>query len=342
MKVAAGILGSGIYLPERVLANSALADRFGLTPDWILERTGIRQRHVAAHHQACSDLAIAAARQALENASTTPEEIGLVIVATATGDYRSPSTAALVQAALAIPNALCFDLSSACSGFVHGLMVACSLVISRQCVKALVIGAEVMSRVVDPQDLATAILFGDGAGAVVVGPVPEGYGLLATDAGSDGSEYALAFVPAGGSRMPDTLENLSRGMQFLRMDGIYLFMWAMRILGDSVLRVIRIAHLELDDIDLIIPHQANRRIIEAAAGRLDLPMEKMVLNLEHCGNTSTASIPIALHDALAEGRVRHGDRLVLTGFGGGVSWGSVLLRWHSIKNDQNQKKGKKQ
>jgi len=338
MRVAAGILGTGAYLPEHVLDNSELAVRFGLTPDWILERTGIRQRRIAAPEQACSDLAIAAARQALKNASIAPEEIGLVIVATATGDFRSPATAALVQTALAIPNALCFDLSAACSGFVHGLTVACGLVESGQCCNALLIGAEVMSSVINPDDLNTAILFGDGAGAVVIGAVPEGYGLLATDAGSDGSEYALSYVSAGGSRMPVTAETLSSGKQFMQMDGVQLFMFAMRVLGDSVMRVIRSADFTMDDINLIIPHQANRRIIEAAAARLNLPMEKMVLNLENYGNTSAASIPIALHEAVFDSRIKHGDRIVMAGFGAGLSWGSVLIHWHSDGSDHIHKK----
>ena len=321
--MAAGIVGTGVYLPEQLLGNEELAERFGLTPEWILERTGIRQRHIAVPGQACSDLAIVAGRQALENAATLPGEIGLVIVATSTGDCRAPATAAIVQAALGIPNALCFDLSAACSGFVYGVTVACSLVMSGECDKALVIGAEVMSRVVDQADLNTAILFGDGAGAVVVGPVADGYGLLATDAGSDGSEYALVSIPGGGSRMT------GGGMQFLQMDGVHLFMFAMRVLGDSALRVIKNACLLPEDIDLFIPHQANLRIIEAAAGRLNLPMEKTVLHLEHCGNTSAASIPIALHEAVLSGRIRPGDRVVMTGFGAGLSWGSCLLRWHS-------------
>lgn len=327
--MAAGIVGTGAYLPEQVLGNEELAERFGLTPEWILERTGIRQRHIAAPGQACSDLAIAAGRQALENAATLPEEIGLVIVATSTGDCRAPATAAIVQAALGIPNALCFDLSAACSGFVYGLTVACSLVVSGECGKALVIGAEVMSRVVDPADLNTAILFGDGAGAVVVGPVAEGFGLLATDAGSDGSEHALVSIPGGGSRMTAVPGKPSGGMLFLQMDGVHLFMFAMRVLGDSALRVIKNAGLSPEDIDLFIPHQANLRIIEAAAGRLDLPMEKTVLHLEHCGNTSAASIPIALHEAVRNGCIGPGDRVVMTGFGAGLSWGSCLLRWHS-------------
>jgi 3-oxoacyl-[acyl-carrier-protein] synthase-3 len=318
-----------------------LAQRFAVSTEWIFERSGIHTRRIAASGQACSDLAIAAGRHALADAGTAPEEIGMVIVATSTGDYPTPATAALVQHALGIPSAVCFDLSAACTGFVYGLVLGCHAVSCGFTGKVLLIGAETLSRIVNPADRDSAILFGDGAAAVVIGSVPEEFGLLATDVGTLGSEYAAVMIPAGGSRLPTSAATLAEQLQYLRMDGNRIFMLAMRALGDSVLRVIDKGGLSLADIRLIIPHQANRRIIEAAAGRLDLPLEKMVLNLEHCGNTSAASIPMALHDALAAGRIEHGDRLVLTGFGGGVSWGSTLLRWHSIRSDQNLKHGEK-
>jgi 2-oxoisovalerate dehydrogenase E1 component len=337
----AGIVGTGIYLPEQRLTNETLAQRFAVSTEWIFERSGIHTRRIAASGQACSDLAIAAGRHALADAGTAPEEIGMVIVATSTGDYPTPATAALVQHALGIPSAVCFDLSAACTGFVYGLVLGCHAVSCGFTGKVLLIGAETLSRIVNPADRDSAILFGDGAAAVVIGSVPEEFGLLATDVGTLGSEYAAVMIPAGGSRLPTSAATLAEQLQYLRMDGNRIFMLAMRALGDSVLRVIDKGGLSLADIRLIIPHQANRRIIEAAAGRLDLPLEKMVLNLEHCGNTSAASIPMALHDALAAGRIEHGDRLVLTGFGGGVSWGSTLLRWHSIRSDQNLKHGEK-
>lgn len=331
MNMAAGILGSGAYLPDSILTNQELAGRFGVTPDWIYDRTGIRNRRIAAPEQACSDLAIAAARQALAASGTTPDEIGMVIVATSTGDYRMPATAAIVQGALEIPAAACFDLSAACSGFVYGLTVGCHAVACGFCPKVLLIGAEVLSQVAAPADCDSAILFGDGAGAVVIGAVPDSYGLLATDVGNIGSEHGAIVIPAGGSRLPSSQETLVDQLQYVRMDGQQIFMFAMRVLGNSAMRVIQKAGLSLEEIDLFIPHQANRRIIEAAAGRLDLPMDRMVIDLEQCGNTSAASIPLALHNALGQGRIRHGDRLVLTGFGGGVSWGSALVRWHSVE-----------
>ena len=329
MTIAAGIAGTGSYLPEQILSNQELAERFGVSTDWIYERTGIRNRRIVAPGQACSDLAIAAGRHAMSAAGARPDEIGMVIVATSTGDYRTPATAAIVQHALGIPAAVCFDLSAACSGFVYGLLTGCNAVTSGFCRKVLLIGAEVLSQVANPLDCDSAILFGDGAGAVVIGAVPDGYGLLATDAGTTGSEYASLLIPAGGSRLPVSQEALAEQLQYVRMDGQQIFMFAMRVLGNSVVRVIAKAGLSLADISLIIPHQANRRIIEAAAGRLELPMGRIVIDLEQCGNTSAASIPIALHDTVAGGRINHGDNLVLSGFGGGVSWGSTLVRWHS-------------
>lgn len=329
VQTAAGIVGSGAYLPEQRLTNEELAERLNVTTDWIYNRTGIHSRRIAAPEQACSDLAIEAAKRAMADAGAAPEEIGMVIVATSTGDYPTPSTAALVQHALGIPAAACFDLSAACSGFVYGLVLGCNAVRCGLCRKVLVVGAEVLSHVVNPMDKDSVILFGDGAGAVVVGTVPEGYGLLATDVGTTGSDHTAVLIPAGGSRLPASPETLAEQLQYLRMDGNQVFMFAMRVLGNSALRVIEAGGLTVHEIDLFIPHQANRRIIEAAAGRLELPMDKIVINLEQCGNTSAATIPIALHEARAAGRLHHGDRLVLTGFGGGLSWGSTLVRWYA-------------
>lgn len=336
---AAGIIGTGSYLPEQLLSNEELAERFDITTDWIYDRTGIINRRVAAPGQACSDLAIEAASRAMADAGAAPEEIGMVIVATSTPDHLTPATAAIVQNALGIPAAACFDLSAACTGFVYGLILACNAVTCGFTGKVLLIGAEALSHVINPLDRDSAILFGDGAGAVVVGSVPDGYGLLATDAGTNGADHAAVMLPAGGSRLSPSAATLAEQLHYIRIDGNRVFMFAMKVLGDSFLRVIENGGLSLADISLFIPHQANRRIIEAAARRLDLPMDRIVIDLEQYGNTSAATIPIALHDAVAAGRVNHGDRLVLTGFGGGVSWGSVLLRWHSPGSDQINKKG---
>jgi 2-oxoisovalerate dehydrogenase E1 component len=327
--IAAGIVGTGAYLPEQRLTNEELAARLDVSTNWIYNRTGIHSRRIAAPEQACSDLAIEAARRAMADADAAPEEIGMVIIATSTGDYPTPSTAAIVQHALGIPAAACFDLSAACSGFVYGLMLGCNAVSCGFSRKVLVVGAETLSRIVNPMDKDSVILFGDGAGAVIIGAVPEGYGLLATDVGTTGSDHAAVLIPAGGSRLPTTPETLTEKLQYLRMDGNQVFMFAMRVLGNSALRALEAAGLSVDEIDLFIPHQANRRIIEAAAGRLELPMDKIVINLEQYGNTSAATIPIALHEAWAAERIHHGDRLVLTGFGGGLSWGSTLVRWYA-------------
>ena len=333
MTGGAGILGTGAYLPEELLTNEELAERFSVTPDWIFERTGIRQRHIAAPEQACSDLAILAARQALANAATIPDELGLIIVATATGDVIAPATAALVQRALGSSRAVCFDLSAACTGFVYALVTGCHLISSGLFDKILVVGAEVMSRLVDPDDLNTAILFGDGAGAAVLGTVPGGCGLLATDMGTDGSMFAAAYIPGGGSRIRHTQKTLRDGLQYIRVDGHAVFGFGMRVMGDSLLRLLARAGLMVKDIDLFIPHQANQRIVQAAADRLDLPMEKIIQNIEHCGNTSAASIPVALHEALEGGRITRGSLVAMVGFGGGLGWGSCLLRWHTLRRN---------
>jgi 3-oxoacyl-[acyl-carrier-protein] synthase-3 len=338
--MAAGILGIGVYLPEAILTNDDLAARFDVTPEWIFERSGIQQRHVAATDQLCSDLAITASRQALEHAGIRADEIGLIILATATADVVSPATAALVQHALGVPRALCYDISAACSGFMVGVITGCHLVDSGLCEKALVIGAEVLSRVTDPNDLGTAILFADGAGAVVLGKVPEGYGLLASDTGTDGSQFAAASLSdSTRSRFPGIPVEPADGTSYIRMDAYKVFGFAMRVIGDSVRRLLEKQQMTMDEVDLLIPHQANQRIVEAAANRLGFPMEKTVLHMVQCGNTSTASIPIALHAAVSEKRIVDGCRIVLVGFGGGLSWGSCLLRWYSAGGNHNSTKG---
>jgi 3-oxoacyl-[acyl-carrier-protein] synthase III len=326
--MGAGILGTGVYLPKQILTNEELAERFGVTPDWIFQRTGIRQRHVVAPQQTCSDLAIAAARQALENSKTLPEEIGLIILATTMGDAVTPATAALVQHALGASRTACYDVSAGCSGFVYALVTGCHLVRSNLCEKILVIGSEVVTRLVNPDDLNTSILFGDGAGAAVLGAVPEGYGLLAADMGTDGSLFHSLYVPRSANPIERAHEMRAEGSQYVQMDGRAVFAFGMQVLGDSTLRLLAKKELEVGDIDLIIPHQANYRIIQAAANLLDLPMEKIMQNIEHCGNTAVASIAIALHEALEGGRIARDSLVALVGFGGGLSWGSGLFRWY--------------
>ena len=325
--MAAGIIGLGGYLPAGILTNDELAQRFDVTPQWIFERTGIRQRHVVAADQRCSDLAIEAARRALADAQTAPDALSLIILATSTPDQPSPASAARVQHALSATRAGCFDLSAACSGFMYALTLACQLVDSGQHERILVVAAEVSSRVVDANDRDTAILFGDGAGAVVVGQLPPGYGLIASDLGSDGALYDAVGVGCADSG----------ARPVMHMDGWQVFGFAMRVIGDSMRRLAQKAGIALAEIDLFVPHQANLRIIEAGARRIDLPLEKTLISVENHGNTSAASIPLALSEARDAGRIKDGDLIALVGFGGGLAWASGLMRWHGgqgVQHDQ--------
>ena len=323
-----GIIGLGHYAPKKTLTNSDLEKTLGISAEKILQLSGITQRHIAAPEEAASDLAVEAARLALAHAGLESGEIDLIIVTTLTPDCYGPPTAAAVQAQLQANRAAAFDLSVACSGFVYGLVVGCQMIKSDLYRKVLVISSEVLSRVTDYQDPDTAILFGDGAGAVVLGEVPTGYGLLGADLGVDGSGFDTIKVPAGGSRLPTSTETLAKRLHYTKMNGARVFMFAMRMLGDSVKRSLAAAGLGAGDIDLMVPHQANRRIIEAAALRVDLPLEKTAINIDRYGNTSSASIPIALSEAVAAGRIRRGDRVVLIGFGAGLAWASCVLKWH--------------
>ena len=332
--MVAGIIGLGVYLPEGILTNEELALRFDVTPEWIFERTGIRQRHVAAPGQRCSDLAIEAARRALTDAQVEPDDLGMIILATSTPDHQSPASAARVQHALGANHASSFDLSAACSGFIHALTVACHLVDSGQSERILVVASELLSRCVDTNDRDTAILFGDAAGAAVVGKLPPGYGLIASDLGCDASLYDALGISRRGAPMVADAEHAgggerdSCGVPLIHMDGWQVFGFAMRVIGDSVRRLTQKAGVELSDIDLFVPHQANLRIIEAGARRIDMPLEKTVISVDTHGNTSAASIPIALQEAMNAGRIEDGDLIAMVSFGGGLSWASCLMLWH--------------
>jgi len=274
-----GILGAGSYVPEKVLTNEELEKLFSLSAESIFDLTGIRMRHIAAEGEATSDLAVQAALKALEAAGTSPAEIELVIVATSSPDNIASPCAALVQSGIKAAKAAAFDLCAACSGFVYGLVMGCQVIRSGLYKKALVIGAETVSRITNMTDRDTAILFGDGAGAVVLGELPEGYGLLGSDLGADGSKHHVLNVPAGGSRMPASEATVRNHLHTIQMDGFSVFKFAMRAMGDSAMRALTAAGLTPGQLDLLVPHQANLRIIEAAAGRLDLPMEKVVVNI---------------------------------------------------------------
>jgi len=324
---SAGILGVGYAVPERRLTNFDLEKMVDTSDEWITTRTGIKERRIAGEDTAASDLAVLAAERALAQARVEPKDIDLVIVATVTGDYVFPSTACLVQDRLGIPTAAAYDLAAGCSGFVYALDQAWHAVRVGAYRHALVIGSEVLSRITDWQDRSTCVLFGDGAGAVVVGPTEAGYGLLATYLGSDGSGAEKLYVPAGGSRRPLTAEALARREQYVRMCGNDVFKFAVRVIEDATLEVLRRAGLSPDEISLFIPHQANIRIIDAAARRLGIAWDRIVVNVDRYGNTSAASIPIAMGEALEAGRIRPGDHIVCVGFGAGLTWGAAAMRW---------------
>jgi 3-oxoacyl-[acyl-carrier-protein] synthase-3 len=325
--IPVGILGTGKYLPERIMTNADLEKLVDTNEEWIFTRTGIRERRMAAPEQATSDLAYEAAVEALNRAGLTAEDLDLIIVATLTPDHLFPSTACLVQARLGATKAAAFDLEAACSGFVYALSSAYGYIATGMYKHVLVIGAETLSRITDFTDRNTCILFGDGAGAAVLGPVEEGRGLKSFVMGADGNGGKLLQVCAGGSRMPLTEEVLPQRKQFIYQNGKEVFKFAVRIMGGAAEEAIAKAGLNKADIDLFIPHQANIRIIEAAMERLELTPDKVMINLDKYGNTSAATIPVALAEAVETGRVKSGDQLVLVGFGGGLTWAACVLTW---------------
>ena len=322
------IAGTGSYVPDQVVTNEDLA-ALGCDSDWIVQRTGIHQRRKAGNDQASSDLAYEAALKCLASAGVKPSEVDLVICATMTPDYVTPSTACVLQKRLGCI-APAFDVSAACSGFMYALVTGAQFVRSGSTRNALIVGCEVMSRTVNSQDIKTYPLFGDGAGAVLLQPCSsvqtETTGLISFTLGSEGDINALC-IPAGGSREPTTVESLSCGRQYLSMDGRTVFKWAVRIVADSSRDVLAAAGLTAADVDLVILHQANIRIIDAAVGHFDIPRERVFVNLDKYGNTSAASIPMALDDANRQGLIKRGDIILLCGFGAGLSWGTSLLRW---------------
>ena len=320
-----GIMGTGSYVPERILTNNDLAKIVDTNDEWITTRTGIRERRIASDDEATSDLAFKAAEKAIMDAGIDKNEIELIIVATMTQDHLTPSTAALVQDKLGI-KAAAFDVSAACTGFIYGFTAGYSFIKAGIYKKVLVIGAETMSRVTDWEDRGTCILFGDGAGAVVLGEVETG-GFLASHLAADGSGACELIVPAGGSRKAATAETIENREVYLKMNGREVFKFAVKAFPESVENVLTQQNLIADDIDIFIPHQANVRIIEAIAKRFKQPLDKFFVNLHKYGNTSGASIPIALDEASKEGRFKKGDKIVATGFGGGLTYGSILFEW---------------
>lgn len=320
-----GIKGIGSYTPPKVLTNSDLEKVVDTSDEWIVTRTGIRERHIAEPDIATSDLSFEAAKIALDSANLTPRDIDLIIVATVTPDMLFPATACILQDKL---GARCpgFDLSAGCSGLIYALSVGAQFVANGTYSNVLVVGAEVLSKITDWQDRSTCVLFGDGASAIVLGPVERG-GFRSFVLGADGSGGNLLELPAGGSRLPASYETVSQRLHYIKMNGREVFKFAVRIMGEAALEAIEKAGLNPSDIDLFIPHQANIRIIESAAERLNLSMDKVFINLDKYGNTSSASVGIALYEALLSGKIQEGSKIVMVGFGAGLTWGACVLEW---------------
>ncbi|MEW6153229.1 MAG: beta-ketoacyl-ACP synthase III [Actinomycetota bacterium] len=321
----AAVTGWGIAVPEGRLTNQDWVDRVETSDEWIVERTGIRERRVAGPGETTASLAIDAGAAAIKRANLTPADIGACIVATVTPDQPIPFTAAYVQDGLDL-RCGAFDVDAACSGFVYGLVLASSLVGTAGLDAVLMIGSETLLRITDWTDRSTAVLFGDGAGAVVVTPSEEP-GLLAWDLGCDGAAAHLLTLPAGGSRMPATVETVESGQHYLRMEGQEVFRRAVRAIVDSAEGTLAQAGARASDVALFVPHQANARIIDAAAARLGIAPERAFVNIDRYGNTSAASVPLALAEAADAGLIQPGDLVLLSGFGAGMSWASAVLRW---------------
>jgi 3-oxoacyl-[acyl-carrier-protein] synthase-3 len=318
------ILSTGSYVPETVVRNEDLA-ALGCDPQWIVQRTGIRERRHAAPDQATSDLAYEAAVRCLHNAGVSVRDVDMIILATMTPDMLMPSAACMVQRRLgAIAPAM--DLNAACSGFMYALVTGMQFVRTGCSRRVLVIGSDVMSRIVNPEDKKTYPLFGDGAGAVLLGSARDDRGLLSYTLGSEGDAGELLSIPAGGSREPMTHESLRAGRQYMRMDGRAVFKWAVRTVVDVATDVVNCAELEMDEIDLVVLHQANQRIVDAAVSGLGVDRARVLTNLDRYGNTTAASIPLVLDEAFAAGRLQRGTHALLAGFGAGLTWGAGVLR----------------
>ncbi len=323
----AGIIGMGHSYPEGILTNADLEKIVETSDEWITTRTGIKQRHKAADHEYTSQFGVLAARQALERAGVDVSEVDLIVCATTTPDQIMPSTGALIQAQLGANNAAGMDVFAACSGFLYGLTMVESMIRTGQIRYALVIGAEVLTKYVDYTDRSTCVIFGDGAGAALLGPVNSGKGILATKIRSDGRYEEQLYAPGGGTKLGTTHETIDKRMHFFKMKGNELFKVAVRSMADIAAEMLEKAGYTVDDVDLVIPHQANQRITDAVASRLGVPEEKVYSNIAEHGNTSSASIPIAIDECIEKGKIKEGSLVLLTAFGGGVTWGGTVVRF---------------
>ena len=320
------ITGIGANVPERVMTNEELSKLVDTTDEWIVVRTGIRERRIAREDEALSDLALPAVREALAMAGVGGPELDLIVCATVTPDMAFPATAALIADALGSSEAAAYDLSAGCTGFMYGIAQAYGMLAGGVCRRALVVGGDILSKIVDWSDRATCIVFGDGAGAVVMERVEKG-GFLGFELGADGSGGMQLYLPAGGSRTPTSAETVASHGHFVHMNGREVFRFATRVLVSSAERLLDQLGLTVDDIDLYVPHQANIRIIKHAVERLGIPEEKVVVNVDRYGNTSSGSIPLALADAVRDRRVNKGDIVLMTGMGAGLTWGSGVMEW---------------
>ena len=325
--LSASIIGTGAYVPERILSNAELEKLVETNDEWIVSRTGIRERRIAAAEQSTSDMAAEAAKAALLNAGITAGDLGMIIVATVTPDMFFPSTACFVQTKIGAKNAVCFDVSAACSGFLYALEIARQFISSGAQKNVLVIGAEKLSTIVNWSDRNTCVLFGDGAGAAVVSHRPGSRGIRHTHMGSDGSYAEILQIPGGASLHPVTSENADQKLNTIRMNGKETYKQAVTAMLDAGNRVIEACGLTTNDIACVIPHQANVRIIEAIADRMKLPMERFLINLDRFGNTSAAAVAIALDEANRTGRMKRGEHVLLVVFGGGLTWAGSLIEW---------------
>lgn len=321
------IVGTGSYAPTKVMTNHDLEKMIATSDHWIVERTGIRERRIASDEEATSDLAVLSAKRALEYADLNPMELDLIIVATSTPDMIFPSTACIVQEKIGAKRAAAFDISAACSGFIYALAVGDQYIKSGTSSSVLVIGAEVMSRIIDWNDRGTCILFGDGAGALILKKELTDSGILSTHIHSDGTLWDLICVPGGGSRTPPSIDVLENRLNCIKMKGSETFKVAVRTLVDVAWEALKANNLLPSDVDLLIPHQANLRIIKAVVEKLAIRIDKVVMNLDRFGNTSAASIPMALDEAVRGGKVKEGNIVLMEGFGGGLTWGSAIARW---------------
>jgi len=325
--INARIIGTGSGVPKKVVTNHDLEKLVDTSDAWITERTGIKERRIAAKDETTSDFAYEASHKALKSAKISPQELDLILVATTTPDMFMPSCGCLLQEKLGATKAAAFDIYAACSGFIYGLSVANAFIKSEMYKNILVVGAETLSRFTDWEDRGTCVLFGDGAGAVVLQRHAGKRGVLSTHLHSDGSLGNLLSLPGGGALHPPTYETINKRMHFIKMKGNETFKAAVRALEDVAQEALAYNKVKPEEIDLLIPHQANLRIIQAMAQRLNMPMEKVVLTLPKYGNTSSASIPMAMDEAVREGRIKDHDLILLQAFGGGLTWGAALIRW---------------